>query len=218
VACLLFRLEGPLQSWGYRSRFVDRDTAMEPTKSGIIGLLCCALGVDRSRSPSELAELKVHVRVDRQGTLLSDFQTAGGGVFRGSRAYYAPKSDGGASENPVIQTKHYLQDAAFTVALEGREELLERLAKALEDPHWPPFLGRKSCPPAAPFMPRLLRNASARDALQSDADKGARFLWEADEGELRADVPLRWSSSVDREYGYRFVQGELHLEEEEETE
>jgi len=38
------RLEGPLQSWGTRARWGERDTELEPTKSGVIGLVACALG------------------------------------------------------------------------------------------------------------------------------------------------------------------------------
>ena len=41
---LFLRLEGPLQSWGERGRWSVRDTALEPTKSGVIGLIACALG------------------------------------------------------------------------------------------------------------------------------------------------------------------------------
>ena len=48
---LLLRLEGPLQSWGTSSRFPQRDTGFEPSKSGVIGLLCAALGKPRARSP-----------------------------------------------------------------------------------------------------------------------------------------------------------------------
>ena len=41
---LLLWLEAPLQSWGYDSKFGRRDTLGFPTKSGILGLICCALG------------------------------------------------------------------------------------------------------------------------------------------------------------------------------
>ena len=44
VPILFLRLEGPLQSWGIRSRWDVRETQPEPTKSGVIGLLGCALG------------------------------------------------------------------------------------------------------------------------------------------------------------------------------
>ena len=44
---LLMRLAGPMQSWGTQSRFLHRDTGREPSKSGVIGVLCAALGRPR---------------------------------------------------------------------------------------------------------------------------------------------------------------------------
>lgn len=41
---LLLWLEAPLQSWGHDSKFGRRDTLNFPTKSGVMGLVCCALG------------------------------------------------------------------------------------------------------------------------------------------------------------------------------
>lgn len=212
MACLLLRLEGPLQSWGYRSRFSDRDTGLEPTKSGVIGLLCCALGRDRSQSPADLATLRMHVRVDRQGSLLNDFHTAGAGTFRGSREYFAPTSSGGKGKNAVIQQKHYLQDASFLVALEGDEALLRQLAKAVQDPVWPLSLGRRGCPPATAVFEGLVRE-TADVALRANARDRARFLWEvpkgSTEGEPRPDVPENWSDSLNREYTVRFTRNEV---------
>jgi CRISPR-associated Cas5-like protein len=42
---LVIRLAGPVQSSGETSRFNRRDTAAEPTKSGLLGLLAAARGV-----------------------------------------------------------------------------------------------------------------------------------------------------------------------------
>lgn len=215
MPCLLLRLEGPLQSWGYRSRFSDRDTGLEPTKSGVIGLLCCALGKDRSDttepSLSELDKLRMHVRVDRQGTLLNDFHTAGAGVFRGGRDYYAPTSSGSKGKNAVMQQKHYLQDASFLVALEGDEALLRQLAEALQNPVWPLSLGRRSCPPSQSVLFGL-SDLSPEQALRSDAPEVARYVWEvapgSTEGDMRQDIPLRWGDSLNREYSVRFVRNE----------
>ena len=41
---LLLWLEAPLQSWGFDSKFGRRDTLAFPTKSGVLGLVCSALG------------------------------------------------------------------------------------------------------------------------------------------------------------------------------
>ena len=50
MATLLLRLQGPMQSWGTTSRFDERDTQLEPSKSGVLGLVCAALGRDRTRA------------------------------------------------------------------------------------------------------------------------------------------------------------------------
>jgi CRISPR system Cascade subunit CasD len=236
MSTLLLRLAGPLQSWGYRSRFSDRDTGLEPTKSGVVGLLCCALGRRRSESPADLAALRMHVRVDRQGSLLKDFHTAGGGVFRGSRDYFAPTSSGARGKNPVVTERHYLQDSSFLVALEGDGGLLKVLAGALQDPHWPLALGRRSCPPSEPVFVAEI-NHEARAALcetplrlhrrylptRWDETKGEpipdlasqklRLLLELPPGdiagEIRRDVPLAWPDQLHRDYTSRFVREEI---------
>jgi CRISPR system Cascade subunit CasD len=236
MSALLLRLAGPLQSWGYRSRFSDRDTGLEPTKSGVVGLLCCALGHRRSESPADLAKLRMHVRVDRQGTLLKDFHTAGGGVFRGRRDYFAPTSSGNKGKNPHVTERHYLQDASFLVALEGNDDgLLKRLAERLKDPHWPLALGRRSCPPselvfvgetdqdartALCELPLRLhrRHLPTRwDEMEGQyiadlAPQKLRLLLEClpgdTAGDVRRDVPVAWPDQLRREYTVRFVREE----------
>ncbi len=76
MSTLLLRLAAPLQSWGVASKFDTRDTAREPTKSGVIGLLAAALGRSRTESLDDLKELRFGVRIDQPGTFLRDFHTA----------------------------------------------------------------------------------------------------------------------------------------------
>jgi CRISPR system Cascade subunit CasD len=239
MSTLLLRLAGPLQSWGYRSRFSDRDTGLEPTKSGVVGLLCCALGRPRTESPADLAALRMHVRVDRQGTLLKDFHTAGGGVFRGSREYYAPTSSGAKGKNPTVTDRHYLQDALFIVALEGDNGLLTTLAKKLQDPKWPLALGRRACPPSEPVWVGPPTDQDAKTALHEKrlllhrrhlptrwderegrfvadlAPQKVRLLLECPPGDtagdVRRDVPIAWPDQVTREYTVRFVREEKRM-------
>ena len=45
AAYLAILLDGPLQSWGFASRFQRRTTALHPTKSGVIGLISAAMGL-----------------------------------------------------------------------------------------------------------------------------------------------------------------------------
>ena len=73
---LLLRFAGVLQSWGTDSRFEIRRTETIPTKSGIIGFLAAALGRRRDEDIDDLADLKIGVRADQPGALISDFHTA----------------------------------------------------------------------------------------------------------------------------------------------
>jgi CRISPR system Cascade subunit CasD len=141
---LLLRASGPLQAWGVDSRFSMRDTGREPSKSGVIGLICAALGRPRDADIVDLAVLRIGVRADCEGGLLRDFHVAGtGGYF---------KASGDIERTNVIPgNRYYLQGARFLVGLEGDSELLRTIQAALADPVWPLFLGRKSCVPGEPF-------------------------------------------------------------------
>jgi CRISPR system Cascade subunit CasD len=143
---LLLRLCGPMQSWGTQSRFMYRDTGREPSKSGVIGLVCAALGKPRVEvagdgqpTLAQLAGLRMGVRVDREGSLECDDQTA----ENVAEAH-------GKGHRTVQSWRSYLADADFLVGLEGDRGLLERVDRALASPVWHLFLGRKSFVAAVP--------------------------------------------------------------------
>ncbi|SDH09732.1 CRISPR system Cascade subunit CasD [Sinosporangium album] len=156
----LLHLSGPLQSWGERSRFNQRDTATAPTRSGLIGLIAAALGLrrdelgQRAGGPiTELRTLRFTVRIDRPGTLLRDFHTVGGGMPRPLTVITAEGKRRAEDKATVTSDRYYLQDAAFIVAVTADDPaLLDRCAQAVRAPMWPPYLGRRSCPPDAPFL------------------------------------------------------------------
>lgn len=148
MSTLLLRLAAPLQSWGVASKFDTRDTAREPTKSGVIGLLAAALGRSRTESLDELKELYFGVRIDQPGILLRDYHTA-------------QQKRKGAS---FVTTRYYLADAVFLVGLEGEAKFLQKLAVALRNPVFPLYLGRRSCPPEGQLVLGL-RNLSLQQAL-----------------------------------------------------
>jgi CRISPR system Cascade subunit CasD len=168
---LLLRLAGPMQSWGLDSRFDQRDTGLEPSKSGVLGLVCAALGKPRDDqagplpSLAQLASLKMGVRVLREGTLRVDFQTAGGGEFPGRKSYGVWKASGSPG-GTVVSPRHYLADADFLVGLEGPLPLLRQIEEALNNPVWQLSLGRKSYVPTLPvtFPPDQPQNPAVREA------------------------------------------------------
>lgn len=153
MSTLFLRLAGPMQSWGTQSRFTVRDTGLEPSKSGVIGLLCAALGRPRSDPLDDLVDLRMGVRVDREGIMRMDFQTAGG-AHRIGEDYGVPTADG-TSKRTVTSQRYYLADADFLVGLEGDERLLKKLDRALASPKWPLYLGRKSYVPSSPIHIRF---------------------------------------------------------------
>lgn len=170
MSVLMLRLAGPMQSWGTQSRFIVRDTGLEPSKSGVLGLLCAALGWQRDRDQfpidgrdmtvEQLARsLRMGVRVDRPGTVARDYHTAGGERRVGSVLghdhsgkpipYGVAKADG-SKPGTVVSERYYLADADFLIALEADPALLAPLADAVAAPTWPLFLGRKSFVPGRP--------------------------------------------------------------------
>jgi CRISPR system Cascade subunit CasD len=130
-----------MQSWGTQSRFGMRDTGLEPSKSGIVGLLCAALGRPRAQPVADLVALRLAARVDREGAMAADFHTAKDVI----------RSDGSGCANTVISSRYYLADADFLVGLEGEQKLLEQLDAALRRPVWPLYFGRKSFVPGLPI-------------------------------------------------------------------
>ncbi len=168
-------MDGPLQSWGFSSRFQRRTTELHPTKSGVIGLICAALGLakgspeERTMLP-ELAKLMMTtISVPRQLPLsseplrivrLEDYHTV-----LGTR-----HASGTMNTNAVVTRRQYLADARFGVILSGERALLSRVAAALEDPLWGVWLGRKSCLPAEPICRGIFdTRAEAEHILIGDA-------------------------------------------------
>lgn len=157
MATLLLRLAAPIQSWGSDSRFDTRRTGREPTKSGVIGLLAAAMGIarDDDEALKPLLDLRMGVRIEREGRLLRDFHTAWGYKRDSSKRIAYDKSTGRpipADSNTYVTYRYYLCDAVFLVALEGEADLLACLETALKRPSFPLFLGRRACPPTLPLV------------------------------------------------------------------
>lgn len=209
IPILWFRLEGPLQSWGERSHWDYRDTSEFPSKSGVVGLLACALGWERDDVRiGELSDkLTMSVRADRPGELLVDYHTITADLLLNAEGKQRKGS------NTILSHRSYLQDASFVVGLTGNRELLEFLREALEHPVWVTYLGRKSCVPSVPIIGRItdeydsLRDAMYGLPLADRLEKGAKaILIESDStdgsGQNRTDLRI---ASAERQYRSRRV-------------
>lgn len=156
---MLIRLAGPMQSWGERGVYGERDTADFPTRSGLLGLLASAAGIARGQPLGELTALDFTVRVDRPGVRLIDFHTIGGS-YPGGRGI--PTAGGGRKTSAIVTRRHYLTDAVFTVVCHGPEKTIRRAARSLNQPHWQPYLGSRSYPPEQPMLLGVFDDARKR--------------------------------------------------------
>lgn len=214
MATLLLRLVGPMQSWGTTSRFDERDTSKEPSKSGVIGLVAAALGIDRENwdDLAPITRLVMGVRHDRPGVPKRDYQTA----------QQIISADGSKVHETAVTTRHYLADAAFLVGLSGDDKvLLMQLHAALANPVWPLALGRKSYVPSEPVW---MENAIVDTPLRESLVQWPRIVQprkgeplpeklvisiESSHGTglMKVDQPL--SSFAQRRFGQRFVLSEV---------
>jgi CRISPR system Cascade subunit CasD len=219
LASLALCFDAPMQSWGQRSRFVVRDTAAEPTKSGVVGLIAAALGIGRNDDAAiaELAQLRMGVRVDREGTVERDYHTV----------QNVPDTEGKHNRG-VESWRYYLADALFLTVIEGQETELRRLHQALANPRWPLYLGRRAFLPARSIVGRGDQPGTIRSPIEevlatypwlenqphirSAAERGEpRWLRTVTDtsaadpaAELRNDYPLSFAAG-NRRHGPRFV-------------
>ena len=101
MSVLLMRLAGPMQTWGTRSRFSNRDTGLEPSRSGVIGL---------SRSVAvEWAPLKIRVNCVAPGAI----ETEGWNVYSPEARAAYPRS------NPMMRAGSAWDIAEACVYLAG---------------------------------------------------------------------------------------------------
>ena len=134
MAVLALKLSGPFQSWGTSLKLRDHETDTIPSKSGVLGLVAAAFGRRRNADISDLRALRFGVRSDAPGSIMRDYQTSHiWSVDKNGKVY-------SKREDSYIGNRYYLQDACFTVGLEGDSAFLERCEEALKHPVFPPYL------------------------------------------------------------------------------
>lgn len=230
---LFLRLEGPLQAWGDNSKFVVRRTMEAPTKSGVIGLICCAMGLSRQAARERLPQLNklaMGVRIDRPGVRWWDYHTVGARYGLMSAEGKVKRTASTGEIETLVSRREYLCDASFLVALQGEARLISKLARAVEEPEWTLYLGRKSCPPSRPLLdhasgafadlPSALASVSWQRRVNEDRPSQTLDClvdWQPTVGEREApadaliwyDVPVTFEPPA---HGPRFViRKELHV-------
>jgi CRISPR system Cascade subunit CasD len=191
---LALLLDAPLQSWGFASRFQRRTTALHPTKSGILGLLAAAVGVDK-HSPGEaetiadLAKLRMTAITIPKPTTARFVRTADVLEMRRLEDYHTVQGTRHANDKPTakpdpkdtVETyRQFLLDSRFGVILSAPSSWtlpdsrgLGEVAAALRDPVWGIWFGRKCCIPAEPVYRGgpFSDEAEALRALVGDAPR-----------------------------------------------
>jgi CRISPR system Cascade subunit CasD len=163
--------------------------------------------------------MKMAVRVDREGRLMRDYQTA-------QNVRRADPTKG--TQDTVLSERFYLADAEFLVGLEGEGDFLTQLDTALRRPVWPLFLGRKAFVPCLPISEGVFggnvldvltnspwRKRHIRDqppeylryvgeVQPGDRETDASIEVRYGEGESRSDVPRSFTNR-ERKFGVRHV-------------
>ena len=164
---LALYFDAPMQSYGVESRYDRRTSLPYPTRSAVTGILCAAMGIERSDRAflAEMAKLQMETLVlTRQipvgkkcepkkltASRLVDYHTVGGGFDSKNEAekFYIPHSADQKDRRTVQSYREYLLDARFGILLSGDKTLLSRCDAAMRDPIWGVWFGRKCCVPAS---------------------------------------------------------------------
>lgn len=210
---LTIRLTSPLQSYGNEASFDRRTSSDYPSKSAIIGMIAAALGYRRDdQRILKLNDLSFAVRVDQWGKTLTDFQTVE--WKQGERK---------------LTHRDYLQDAVFVVGIGyENEELIDNIYKALRQPKFQLFLGRRANAPAGLLDLKLFTNTDPIAVLEKLKWQASKWYqektWRQNKGEfvnhieIIADANLLLNKRVvmvkdrvksfsqkNRQYNYRSV-------------
>lgn len=197
---LILRLEAPLLAFGGVAIDQVGVTRDYPAASMLTGLIANALGWERTNWSAHQGvqdRLVFAARRERESPLglLVDMQNAKleqndrGWTTRGQ-----PEGRDGAGatyDSPHRRQRFYHADACVTVVLRLRppdaEPDLSTVARALDRPIRPLFIGRKPCLPSGPIYNGEVHAGSAYEALRGvpsiDADNRAmRAFWPLAEG------------------------------------
>jgi len=177
---LALYLRAPLQSWGASSKFGDRGTLDAPTRSGLLGMIAAACGIDkkdeaRDREWLERArttKLSLIVLAFRRGDRMTDYHTVGARYDKDDpwqkRMIPTKAEDGSPKKDPTVTHRDYLTDSVFGAVISGDDELVAEMAEGLANPVWGVWFGRKSCIPTEPILVGVFDSVeAARNALDS---------------------------------------------------
>jgi CRISPR system Cascade subunit CasD len=186
---ILFRLYGPMSSWGDIAVGEFRPSFAYPSKSAVLGLVAAALGIRRDEETVHQAMASSYgfaVRVEAAGSPIRDYHTAqvppaGSGPRKKTFAtrkdeLAVPIEDLGT----ILSSRDYRCDSLYTACLwivgDSSPYSLAQLEAALAKPAFTLYLGRKSCPLALPLQPQVVQASNLREAFHSARFEDTIFL------------------------------------------
>lgn len=176
---LVIVLKAPFASFADSPGNAMRPSSDMPTRSALIGLAGAVLGVERTDGEGQAAlaaALVTAAALHEAGEPLADFHTfqSLNQSARGART----RADALARRDHLetaITRRGYRTDGLWQAAYRLSEKpgvlTLPNLAEAFRRPHFAPYVGRRSCPPAHPFNPLILDQEDVRDAFSDHAER-----------------------------------------------
>lgn len=196
---LVFQLYAPMAAWGEEAVGEVRHSASIPTRSAILGLLAAALGLRRDNE-EVLCQFNHHYHLavrplSSQERWLRDYHTVSVPRENKKRRDYTRRDElclAPEDVGTIITQREYRCDGYWHIAISATPDApytLEALNHALLAPHFPLYLGRKSCPLALPLSPRILDGVlqdvflqAAREMVAPElkmlAQGGAHCYWD----------------------------------------
>lgn len=215
---LRLRFQGPFMSFGGPLIDDHGPTGRFPVRSMIVGIFGHACGLPDPQDLERLQRrLRYAVRCDREGHLVTDFQTVDISRPKASRINHA----GIVSERddrfkfPLVRLREYLADAVYHLAVtlvNGEGPSLDLVQESLINPQGILFLGRKACIPSAPLFVDRVQAGSLVEALQTLPSKYGKTFparWPCDEGPQGRQVVL----TEDLDWANRIHVGERIMQE-----
>lgn len=218
---LLMRFDAPLMSFG--GVMVDQHgrTDKFPGLSMLTGLLGNAMGYrhqDFDKLQALQSRLEYAARWDVAPELMTDYHTVDLGQPKmcdpGWTTRGKPEHRGGGSAarfGTHQRYRGYWCNGLLTVALSLQDDTepgIHQLARALQKPVRPLFLGRKSCLPSAPVFRAVVQENNVLDALRNAPVEGR-------EGEVLPDEysacwPVQYGEELTAKMVNRYEQRDWH--------
>jgi CRISPR system Cascade subunit CasD len=134
--------------------------------------------------------IRIAVRTDRSGMLMTDYHTVTGQI----RTADGGKRGAKGENSTILSYRQYLQDASFLVAVSADEDTIEAIHEAMLAPVWAVYLGRKSCVPSQPVFLEVLDRYTSLEAAISEypvnqrSDKSVGYEIDDETGYPRRDI------------------------------